>query len=88
MREEECSWINCAEESYGAGCWLVGTASGVDLSARLCDEGACYRGAIEGRLSDVFLQVDLLLCFCVVLVSLWIRLFLLYLCADYSIIHP
>ena len=28
MREEECSGINCAEESYGAGGWLLRTLSG------------------------------------------------------------
>ena len=34
MREEECSGINCAEESYGAGGWLLRMASGADLPAQ------------------------------------------------------
>ena len=35
MREEECSGINCAEESYGAGGWSLRMASGADLPAQL-----------------------------------------------------
>ncbi len=33
MREEECSGINCTEESYGAGGWLFRTLSGTELPA-------------------------------------------------------
>ena len=43
MREEECSGINCAEESYGAGDWSLRTASGADMSAQPASEGITVR---------------------------------------------
>ena len=59
MREEECSGINCAEESYGAGCWLLRMASGADFPAQPRDFLALWSGVARGWLLRTHSRADL-----------------------------